>query len=86
MPEAVATARSPCSSAARRSSNALTVGLVYREYTLPVVSPENLAAASSAVSNRKLEDVKIGSACSASAVRRIPARTARVRGPASSSH
>ncbi len=55
MPLAVATAARPPSSAATRSSNAATVGLLRREYTLPKVCRLNKLAACSASSNTKLE-------------------------------
>ena len=51
MPDAVAAQASPPSKAARRSSKARTVGLVYREYTFPSRSPPKVAAASAAEAN-----------------------------------
>ena len=54
MPEALATAARPPSSAATRSSSTATVGLLRREYTLPKVCRLNRDAACSALSNTKL--------------------------------
>ncbi len=55
MPEAVAMQASPPSSAARRSWNIDTVGLVKREYVKPSSECAKRSAASAALLNTKLE-------------------------------
>src|SRR5690606_34208703 len=78
MPLAVATQASAPSSAARRCSKALTVGLEKREYTLPASSPEKRRAAWAAFSKTKLEVRYSASPCSPNWLRSCPARTAKV--------
>ncbi len=84
IPEAVATQASAPSSAARRSCNIDTVGLVKREYTIPASPPLKRPAAWAALSNTKLEVRNSASACSLNSVRTWPARTPRVASSLSS--
>src|SRR5882762_10198681 len=78
MPEAVATQLCAPSRAANRSWNMDTVGLVKREYTMPLWPPVKRAAACAALSKTKLEVRNSASACSLNSVRRCPARTPSV--------
>src|SRR6185437_4721838 len=64
IPEEVATQASAPSSAASRSSKAVTVGLVKREYIFPASAPEKRAAAWAALSKTKLEVRNRASECS----------------------
>ena len=81
MPDANATASSAASMAAKRFSNASTVGLVNREYTLPGIAPLNLPAASAADLKTYADVSAISSQSESLMSVNWPTRTASVRLP-----